>query len=131
MKRISSLLILCVLSLSGCASLFEGGSQYTMIATIDDQDRNETSCKINNEEGNWSTRPYQNVYIHKDGNPSTIVCENSKQFGKVEVDPDFSYKWLTLNFIMDLCIFSCSIDGYNNAFYTYPDRINVVMHSKP
>lgn len=130
MKKILFPVVLSGLFLSGCASLFDGSTQYAMIATLDDQNRMETRCKIQNEEGSWNSPPYENIMIHKDGNPSIIVCENSKQIGKTQSEPEFSYGWLTLNLISDLCIFSCVIDGYHNALYRYPDRINVVMRDK-
>ena len=126
-----SILLLCTLLISGCASLINGTHQDFTVLTDKNTDVGATTCDINNEEGSWQTKPYRNVSIHRDGNLMHVVCENKSQAGANSVDSDFQVGYVVLDILLPGWIISGVVDGVNNAMFDYPNTINVDMADKP
>jgi len=124
--------IALAMTLSGCATVFDGSNQDFVVNTVGDKDPNDTRCTIVNEEGSWKGLPNSTMSIHRDGNQMTIDCENDTQEGVATLDPRFQAEWLLLDILWDACILtaSCIIDGVNNAFYEYPSSVSVDMQDK-
>lgn len=121
-----SLILLLVVFLTGCATVFRSPSQYVTVVPIGTQDRVNT-CSLTNEEGNWSGFPNAPIKIERDGNPMSVECSGDNARGTVEAKPDFGWPYLALNLLFDLCIISCPVDGLTNSFYSYPETIVVPM----
>ena len=119
-----------IFAMTGCATLFQGKQQYVMPATLNDNHRGETTCLIKNEEGSWQTAAYNNTSILRDGNTMTVDCDNSTQHGQATAESSTQGWWVFLDFIMDACIVSGPVDGYNNTWFEYPDRVNVTMKDR-
>lgn len=118
------------LSLSGCATIFEGSTQDFTVTPINDTSKS-TLCIARNEEGVWpNIMPFQATNIHRDGNTMSVVCENDHQKGVTNVEPRFQGAYLVLDLLLDLCIISCPVDGINNSFYAYPASAVVPMLQK-
>jgi hypothetical protein len=122
--------LLSTLLLVSCATVFNGPNDRTRIATTNNQDYDNTDCQLINEEGVWYASPNVSVKYHRDGNAMTISCENTIQKGHIIVDPDFDGGYMVINFLVDFCIVSCTIDAITNSFYDYPDFISVRMKNK-
>jgi hypothetical protein len=124
------LLFLNIFVLSACATILQGENQNFTAITMNDKTPYKTQCQIKNEEGAWQTVPYKIVSIHRDGNPMDIQCRNNLQTGVTQLAPDFNGVYLLLDLLLDACIFSCPIDGVNNAFYQYPSFVTIPMNEK-
>jgi hypothetical protein len=115
------------LILSGCATLSNGDFQNVTITTPNNSAKEKTQCKVTNEEGEWTAVPDMQLNIHRDGNPMTVSCRNEDQAGTTSVSPQFNGGYVVLDILLDVCVISCFVDGYNNAFYEYPAPISVNM----
>lgn len=84
MPRITLLPLL--LTLSGCALVFQGANEQVTVNTLSNKDINDTSCTLANEEGRWDVKGNDLVVIHRDGNAMTITCANQRQSGSAVVE---------------------------------------------
>jgi hypothetical protein len=122
--------LVMVLLLPGCASMYQTSQQNIVVSTNNDVDHRATTCKLTNEEGTWKTKPGLIVRVERDGNPMDVECENKTQAGKTTVSPEFVGSYLGLDLMLDLCLISCIVDGATNSWYRYPDFIPVDMKLK-
>ena len=113
--------------ISGCATMSNGDFQNVTITTPNNSANEKTRCKVANEEGEWIAAPDIQFGVHRDGNPMTVTCQNSLQTGSTSVSPQFDGEYVVLDLLLDLCVISCFVDGYNNTFYAYPTPISVPM----
>lgn len=121
----------CLLpTLISCATMFNGTTQNINIQTLHDIAINQTRCEVSNEEGRWFIATNSSTSIHRDGNTMNIQCSNKYQTSMVSIDPNFNPEWILTDLIFDLCTISCIVDGYNNSWYGYPQRVTVNMQSK-
>lgn len=111
----------------GCGSMINGKHQNITISPINDKDQEKTSCNLKNEEGSWKTTPNYPASIRRDGNNLEIQCKNDLQTGISSVEPNFERGLMALNFLLDLCTFSCAYDGIENTLYEYPSFVTVPM----
>ena len=133
MKKSSLILFL----LTGCATQANTAYQSITISTTESispapvNEINQTVCTLKNEKGEWKSKVDTSVSIHRDGNPMAVNCENNISKGSKTVIPNFNSNYLAMDIILvDLCLISCIVDGYNNAFYEYPSTITVPMKKK-
>jgi hypothetical protein len=124
--------VIALISLSGCATIFQGKFQEFTVHTIDDKMPRATQCVLTNEEGEWRALANTPTTIHRDGNEMNVKCENQEQVGSLSITPHFQGLWLALDIVWDYCILtaSCIIDGATNSFYEYPGAATVDMKSK-
>ncbi len=123
MPRITLLPLL--LTLSGCALVFQGANEHVTVNTLSNKDINDTSCTLANEEGRWDVKGNDLVVIHRDGNAMTITCANQRQSGSVVVEPLFHGEYLFFD-LFSACLL-CIPDATSNSFYDYPEQVNVIM----
>jgi hypothetical protein len=123
---------IALISLAGCATLFDGKYQQFTVNTVNDKVPKATRCVLKNEEGEWRTWANISTVIHRDGNVMSIDCENEEQAGNSTIDSRFQAEYLILDILWDWCIItaSCIIDGATNAFFEYPYSASVEMKSK-
>ncbi|MGR8998207.1 MAG: hypothetical protein ACU88J_04060 [Gammaproteobacteria bacterium] len=119
-------IIAMIFTLSGCATIFDGSSQFLTVVPSNAKTDN-TTCTAQNEEGQWKLIPSQSVSIHRDGNEMIVNCENAIQKGSVKVSPEFNGNYIFLDILTDFCTISCLIDGGTNSWYEYPPSIAVPM----
>ena len=116
--------------ITGCASMSNGTAQTITISTNADRSF-DTQCTASNEEGRWTETRDTPFQIHRDGNTLNIECHNDDQIGNTSIEPVFDTGYLLMDIILvDACTISCLIDGLTNAFYSYPDQIDVLMTDK-
>jgi hypothetical protein len=115
------------LLINGCATISNGDFQNVTISTPNNSAIEKTRCKVTNEEGEWLAAPEIPLGIHRDGNPMRVKCLNRGQSGTTSVSPEFDGEYVVLDLLLDLCVISCFVDGYNNTFYSYPTTISVPM----
>jgi hypothetical protein len=118
---------LFLISLTGCATMYQSTTQNITLTTVNDKDFSKTRCTLTNEEGSWSAVPNTSVNIHRDGNNLDIQCSNEGQQGNNSLSPSFHGGYLALDLLLDLCIVSCVVDGINNSFYGYSQSVSVIM----
>ena len=127
MKKI--LIMIAALTLTGCATINNGGTQDFTIKTTNDKNFRTTICRLNNEEGKWQATPASIVTIHRDGNDLNISCENEQQTGLFSVPPTFNVGSMIADIIF-LCTGCLVIDAATNAFYEYPEKVEIPMIDK-
>jgi len=113
--------------LQGCATVYHGSHQDLRITTSSNKQVFDTSCTVNNEEGQWVASVDKNFKIHRDGTLLNIECKNSSQIGKASFKPKFETYFLMVDLLLDLCVVSCWVDGLNNSWYKYPGYVIVEM----
>jgi hypothetical protein len=127
---IRTFLLLVTLSLSGCATIFEGTTQSLMVKTARDNGK-DTLCSAVNEEGSWqSIIPLETTNIRRDGNTMLVKCENNTQKGATNVEPNFKGAYIFLDALLDFCTISCVVDAISNSFYEYPSMVVIPMTDK-
>lgn len=130
MKKL--VLACAVLSMTGCATMFDGSTQSLSVTTSNDKFPEKTICTIHNEEGYWTTiSGYNTTTIHRDGNTMTIGCDNPYQKGLSTLEPSFSGGYFTVDLLLTPYIIGLLIDAGTNALYTYPSAAFVSMIDKP
>jgi hypothetical protein len=113
------MLIAALLTLSGCATMLDGSSQFLTVVPSN-AITNKTTCTAQNEEGNWKLIPSQSASIHRDGNEMVVNCENAMQKGSAKISPKFNGGYVFMDILTDFCTISCLIDGGTNSWYEYP-----------
>lgn len=103
MKKI--LLIAVLLTLTGCAAILDGSSQYLTVVPSNEKADN-TTCVVENEEGKWTLIPSQSAEIERDGNTMNVTCENTLQKGSVNIEPEFHGAFIFLDILTDFCTIS-------------------------
>jgi len=101
------------------------------IKTLDESMSDVIKCSLKNEEGEWETKPFEDTIISRDGNFMFVSCENNESTVESIIKPEFNSNLLFINMFFDLCIFSCIVDGINNAFYEYPRIIPIKLGQEP
>jgi len=101
------------------------------IKTLDESMSDVIKCSLKNEEGEWETKPFEDTIISRDGNFMFVSCENNENTVESIIKPEFNSNLLFINMFFDLCIFSCIVDGINNAFYEYPRIIPIKLGQEP
>ena len=117
--------------MTGCASISNGSRQVVTIKTLDESMSDVIKCSLKNEEGEWETKPFEDTIISRDGNFMFVSCENNENTVESIIKPEFNSNLLFINMFFDLCIFSCIVDGINNAFYEYPRIIPIKLGQEP
>jgi len=126
-----NLIIILLVFLTGCASISNGSRQVVTIKTLDESMSDVIKCSLKNEEGEWETKPFEDTIISRDGNFMFVSCENNENTVESIIKPEFNSNLLFINMFFDLCIFSCIVDGINNAFYEYPRIIPIKLGQEP
>lgn len=117
--------------LSGCSSIMEGSTQQLSINTLNSVDKNNTTCKIVNDKGNWFTDGIDTTTIKKSNKDITIRCENETQEGETVLVSETKVGYMLANAIIwDLCTISCLIDHSTGALYEYPSSVQIPMRDK-
>lgn len=122
--------VLAVLLTTGCASMFQGTTEEVTVKTKKDNDQRMTECTLYNDNGSWESDARDTVTIHRSNNPLTIECENDLQEGTATVQSTASGGYLFLGFLLDFCIFTCTIDIVSDAAFDYPAHVSVYMRDK-
>lgn len=126
------LLISTLLTASGCATINNSSVDNVRIVTFEDNNSSNTKCTLSNEEGVWNNiSPQTLVPVHRDGNDLVAECNNETQTGNGTEEAIFRSDYLVIDLLLiDACIVSCIVDGYNNAWYDYGETVLVKMHPK-
>ena len=129
MKKVIYIIIL--INTIGCASISQGPTDNVRVITFDDISQN-TKCTLRNEEGIWNNvAPQTLVSVHRDGNDLLAECANDTQFGEGSEESIMrsGAYFMTMDLLLG-GIIALTIDGINNAWYDYDEKVLVKMRSK-
>ena len=120
--------ILCISTLSGCASITTDAMQPVDVKTKSKQGQSITQakCTLSNEKGNWSVVTPNTVSVHKASGELAVNCKKANQ-------PDGNAKAISRagagmygNILIGGGI-GAVIDHNSGKAYNYPDKIDVIM----
>jgi hypothetical protein len=129
MKKVIYIIIL--MNIIGCACISQGTTDNVRVITFDDISQN-TKCTLRNEEGIWNNiAPQTLVSVHRDGNDLLAECTNDTQFGEGSEESIMrsGVYFMTMDLFLG-GIIALTIDGINNAWYDYDEKVLVKMKSK-
>ena len=128
-RLIGLLTVVSALSLSGCASMINGSKQSLQVNTVDAVTGapKPASCNISRQGLNIHVKSNEVFQVDRDEHSLHITCEDSNSIGRLRQKSDFAQRYLFLDIVTDLCIVSCFVDGYHNAWREYPTPMVVEM----
>jgi hypothetical protein len=124
MKKL--VLVCAALSITGCASMFNGTTQPLSVSTTGDKNQNSTRCHLANTLGSWNSQPNTLTQIYRDSEPLKISCENEKQSGTRSVQSNFSGGLFALDLI-GTGLIGIFVDSTNKSLYEYATPAAVTM----
>lgn len=128
MKYILPSALICILSLSGCASITSDSMQPVSVTTktLQGKDVLQANCTLHNEKGEWEVRAPNTVSVHKAAGDLTVEC-------KKQGLPDGKLRAISRagagmygNIIIGGGI-GALIDHNKGTAYNYPNNLPVVM----
>jgi hypothetical protein len=128
-RLVGLLAVLSILSLPGCASMINGSKQSLQINTVDAVTGapKPASCNISRQGLNIHVKSNEVFQVDRDEHSLHITCEDNTSIGRLRQKSDFAQRYLFLDMATDLCIVSCFVDGYHNAWREYPTPMVVKM----
>lgn len=119
--------------LIGCASVARGPNQQVHINAYEAKTSNTlpADCILSNDEGIFYTKSNKSVIVGRDKDPLTIGCYTDTLTGQSIVEGKINAGfWAVDFFVIDLCIFSCWIDGLSGSWAEYPSMIDIPLNLK-
>ena len=119
-----------VMTLTGCASMFTGTTDTVTLNTKNNKDKSGTECQLHNNKGTWEADDRDTLTVSKSNKDLIVDCENSTQEGSASLVSETQAGYLFLGFLLDFCIFTCTIDVVSDAAFDYPSNVTVRMKDK-
>jgi len=129
-KKLSFILPLLLI---GCASVARGPNQQVHINAYEAKTSNTlpADCILSNDEGIFYTKSNKSVIVGRDKDPLTTDCYTDTLAGQSIVNGRINGGFLAVDlFVIDLCIFSCWIDGLSGSWAEYPLMIDIPLDLK-
>lgn len=125
--RNTLLVLSCLLlSLSGCATVMEGGDQNINIQTLNCDDAVVT-CMVSNDDTAATVRPPGSVNVEKSNKPITVECANKDKSVTGRVLVDSGYETMGLGNILAGGIIGVGVDAATGAMWVYPSSVIVPL----
>lgn len=128
MKYVTPCSFICILSLSGCASITSESMQPVAVTTktLQGQNISQVSCTLRNEKGQWEVKAPNTVSVHKASGDLSVECKKAGH-------PDGKLKAISRagagmygNILIGGGI-GAIIDHNKGTAYNYPNNLPVVM----
>lgn len=120
--------LLCISTLSGCASITTDAMQPVDVTTKSKQGQSITQakCTLKNEKGSWSVVAPNTVSVHKAAGDLAVNCKKSGLPDGNVVAISRAGAGMYGNILIGGGI-GAVIDHNSGKAYNYPDKIDVVM----
>jgi hypothetical protein len=127
LMRSLSIVLSCLICLSGCASIVGGHNQSISIDTRhNDQPLSGATCELRNDKGSWYVTTPGSVTVGRSYSDLTVVCEK-EGVDKGMTSVKSSTKALAFGNILIGGVIGAGVDIATGAAYDYPTLITVVM----
>jgi len=127
MKALIILAIIILYTASGCASLTSSEMQSMVLETKHNDHPESTVCTAENSRGEYILVPGKPGKVRRSRDALHIECTNQTQFGYQNVDSRRRNGTKFVNFMLDFCSISCTIDRKTGKGYGYTPRQTVYM----